>query len=80
MKKVMVSSLVIEKSIGIPFLVEKGVALFHAFGVDYEEFENGPSNYSTAIVEWDDGTLENVRVNHIRFIIPNSTCADRLTK
>ena len=33
-------------------LEEKGEALFHQFGVDYEEFETGPGNFTTAIVEW----------------------------
>ena len=48
--------------------VDKGVAVFHQFGVDYEEFENGPGNYSTALVEWPDGTVESVRADRIRFM------------
>jgi hypothetical protein len=49
-------------------LVEKGVALFHAFGTRYEEFDTGAGNYSTAIVEWADGTMGNVPVEHVRFL------------
>lgn len=47
---------------------EKGRAVFHAFGVDYEEFEAGAGNYSTAIVEWPSGQIEMVRADRIRFI------------
>lgn len=47
----------------------KGIATFHAFGVDYEEFDNGPGNYSTAIVEWPDGSVENVEVSLVRFLL-----------
>ena len=44
-------------------------AIFHQFGVAYEEFENGPGNYSTAIVEYDDGSVGNVPVELIEFIL-----------
>lgn len=47
---------------------EVGEALFHGFGVDYEEFESGPGNFSTAIVEWPDGKVEMVRADKIRFV------------
>ncbi len=49
-------------------LEEKGEAIFHQFGCDYEEFETGPGNYSTAIVEWPNGTVGNVPVSNIIFI------------
>lgn len=49
-------------------LADKGIATFHAFGVDYGEFENGPGNFSTAIVEWPDGSVENVPVERIKFL------------
>ena len=32
--------------------------LFHCWGSGYEEFENGPGNYTVAIVELDDGSIE----------------------
>jgi len=44
-----------------------GNGYFHQFGVDYEEFETGPGNYSTAIVEMPDGTVKNVPVKLIEF-------------
>lgn len=47
---------------------EKGEAAFHQFGVDFEEFETGAGNYSTAIVEWPDGKVDNVPVNLIQFL------------
>lgn len=50
-------------------LEEVGLATFHAFGLDYEEFEAGAGNFSTAIVEWEDGSVENIPVNHVRFIL-----------
>lgn len=51
-------------------LEEKGIAVFHQFGCNYEEFDNGPANYSTAIIEWPNGVVENVPAEHIRFIEP----------
>ena len=44
-----------------------GEGIFHQFGVDYEEFETGPGNYSTAIVEMPDGSVKNVPVELIVF-------------
>lgn len=34
----------------------------------FNDGHNGPGNYSTAIVEWPDGSVENVPVERIRFI------------
>lgn len=47
--------------------VEVGAGNFHQFGTDYEEFETGPANFSTAIVEMPDGNVVNVPVEMIRF-------------
>lgn len=47
---------------------EKGVAIFHTFGNGYAEFETGAGNFSTAIIEWPDGTVDNVPVQHVRFL------------
>ena len=44
-----------------------GNGIFHQFGVDYEEFENGPGNYTTAVVEMPDGSVKNVPVEMIKF-------------
>ena len=41
---------------------------FHQWGQDYEEFETGPGNFSTAIVELPDGTVQNVPVEMIAFV------------
>lgn len=46
---------------------EIGKAKFHAWGVDYEEFETGPANYSVAIVEMPDGEVRTLPVNMIKF-------------
>ena len=48
--------------------VYKCMATFHQFGVDYKEFETGPGNYSTAIVEYENGEVKNVPVELIKFI------------
>ena len=53
---------------GIAQYKEIGEAMFHQFGVDYEEFECGPGNYSTAIIEWPSGAIENLPVHLVRFI------------
>lgn len=47
--------------------VFSGIGVFHGFGVDYEEFESGPGNFSTAIVEMPDGTVKNVPADMIKF-------------
>ena len=52
-------------------LEEIGEATFHQFGTDYEEYETGPGNYTTAIVEWPDGRVESVRPEWVRFVTPN---------
>lgn len=44
-------------------------ATFHEWGCEYEEFESGAGNYSTAIVQYDDGTIGNIRVEQIEFIL-----------
>ena len=45
-----------------------GEANFHQFGVSYEEFEAGPGNFTTAILELDDGNVISVDADMIRFI------------
>jgi hypothetical protein len=40
---------------------------FHAFGIDYEMFDN-TAQFTTAIVELTDGTLRNVPVRLIKFL------------
>lgn len=48
--------------------VEKGEAIFHQFGCDYQEFETGAGNFSTAIIERPDGQVENVPAEFIKFM------------
>lgn len=42
-------------------------AVFHQFGNAFEEFESGPGNYSTAIVELEGGQVVEAVVNSIKF-------------
>ena len=44
------------------------VAKFHQFGSAYEEFESGPGNYTVAIIEMADGTIQSVPPTDIRFV------------
>ena len=48
-------------------IVEVGPVIFHEFGCNFEEFETGPGNFSTAIIEHPSGKVENVPVEMIRF-------------
>lgn len=48
--------------------VKDGIGIFRQFGVNYEEFDNGPGNYTTAIVEMPDGTVKNIPVENIEFL------------
>ncbi len=41
--------------------------IFHQFGSDFEEFETGPGNYTTAIIELPDGTIITPLAELIRF-------------
>lgn len=47
---------------------KSGEAKFLAFGVDFEELENGVGPYSTAILELPDGFVRNLPVEQIEFI------------
>lgn len=49
-------------------VIENGKAMFHAWGVEYEEFENGPGNYTVAIVENPDGSVETFMPHLIVFL------------
>ena len=46
---------------------QKCKGMFLEFGVSFEEFEDGAGNYSTAIIELDDGAIINPAVDMIRF-------------
>lgn len=69
MRKVMVSELSWSPEAKRNVKKEKGEALFHQFGIDYEEFETaGPAQFTSAIIEWPDGQVESVGVPFIRFL------------
>jgi len=42
--------------------------VFHCWGADFEEFETGPGNYSTAIIELDDGEIVSCVANNVKFL------------
>lgn len=46
----------------------KGLAWFHQFGQDHEEFENGPGNYPIAIIELDNGEVKVILAQDIKFL------------
>lgn len=41
---------------------------FHQWAAAYEEFESGPGNYTYAIIELADGSIETVLPQHLKFI------------
>ena len=47
--------------------VRIGEGIFHQFGADYDEFETGPGNFTTAIVEMPDGEIKNIPVGLVVF-------------
>jgi hypothetical protein len=49
-------------------LVKEGEAKFHQFGCNYEEFESGAGNYTTAVIELEDGSIKNIPVELIKFL------------
>ena len=67
-RKVMVSANVWDSDVKRNVKKEMGEAVFHQFGVDYEEFSEGPGMFSAAIIEWPGGQVEIVRADHIRFL------------
>ncbi len=54
----------------------KREAVFHGFGLDFEELNDGVGNYTVAIVELPDGTVELVSVDRIQFINPATTTTE----
>lgn len=51
-------------------VVEFEAGLFLQWGCDYDEFENGPGNFTTAIVELPDGRIVTPRARDIQFLEP----------
>jgi len=48
--------------------VEIAQGYFHQWGCDFEECDTGCGNYSTAIVEKDNGEVVNVPADMIKFL------------
>lgn len=55
--------------------ISLGFGIWHRFGCNYEQFESGPGNYSTAIVEMGNGRVVEVDPNCIRFLEPLNNIA-----
>lgn len=47
---------------------EKVQGRFHGWGSNYEEFETGPGNFTTAIIELDDGRVVGCPAETVRFL------------
>ena len=45
-------------------------AVFHQFGESYEELQDGVGNHPVALVEREDGQIESVSVDCVRFLTP----------
>ena len=43
---------------------------FHCWGAAYEEFESGAGNYTVAIVEMPDGSIETPPAHEVTFLEP----------
>lgn len=57
---------------GKSLLVDDYVGTFHGWGVNYEEFETGPGNFSAAIIENASGSVELVYAGHVKFLEPET--------
>lgn len=44
------------------------VGWFHGWGSNYEEFESGPGNFTTALIEGKDGQVYECKVSSVRFL------------
>ena len=55
------------RSFGNVTITDDGTGLFHGWGVDYEDSDSGPGNYTCAIVEMPDGSVRLPRADMIRF-------------
>jgi hypothetical protein len=46
----------------------KNEGKFHQWGLDFEEFESGPGNYTIAIIENEAGIIEKILPHNVQFI------------
>jgi hypothetical protein len=65
--KVYSRSFVLQDGMATEKIESVGTGIFRKWGCDYQEFESGPGNYSTAIVEMEDGSVLNVSADLIEF-------------
>lgn len=56
-----------------------GKGIFHQWAAGYEEFAEGPGNYTYAIVELEDGTITEVFPRHLKFV-PHISLTERFFK
>lgn len=50
------------------FRVEDFIGTFHQFGVGYEELDGGVGNFTTMVIERDDGTITDPPLQMCQFI------------
>lgn len=48
--------------------IDDGEGIFIKYGTNFEQFESGAGNFTTAIVEMPDGTVRNLNVMLIQFL------------
>lgn len=65
--------------------IEGFEGLFHGWGVDYEELDEGPGSFTVAIVEMPDGTIKLPQARNVQFldeakpeilIVSDAVCGD----
>ena len=61
----------IEQPDGTCKFEERGLAIFHAFGINYRSLGKGIGHYTTAIVEFPDGSIKNIDLECIKFVCNN---------
>ena len=49
--------------------VEDGYGIFHEFGVNYDELETGPGNFTVGVIELPNGKVELIYVDFFEFVI-----------
>lgn len=61
-------------------LVSKGLATFQTYGQSYETTEFGVGIFTTAVIMLEDGSIENVPIENIKFISGPEFGADKVTQ
>lgn len=63
-----------EKPFGEWVKIGDGTGWFHTWGCNYQEFEAGAGNFTVAIIEREDGTIEMTPADMIQFLNRNYFC------